>query len=168
MRLGVKLRAGLFLAGVALMAAPGTTGAAGPKPRSCFSPAEEVAELDVRQGIRLREGAAGCTARPFQMPLQPIWDEIDKNYGPLFANQTRIRHAAFVREFADNADNKEGEWNGRIVTYFRNYPLTDQYCTSIQKQLQAVQKGGWGAFTKQAAKSGDVVRMIYKSCPPGA
>jgi hypothetical protein len=134
------------------------------KPKGCFTATEESAEQMVRQGLRLREGARGCDSEPWDAGTLPLWQQIDQQYGPQFAHQTEIRKNAFVREFSNDAENKLSEWDGRIVIYFRNYPLSDLYCGQIKSMMAAIQKGGWPAFTKQAGRSGDVVKMNYNPC----
>lgn len=139
--------------------------AAGPKPKICFTPAEENAEQLVRGGLRLREGAAACDGRPYNMQTQALWDQIDQRFGPRFKQQTDIRGKAFAREFTNDAENREKMWDGRTVLHFRNYPLSAAYCTEIKNSLQAMLKSGWGAFVKQAQRAKDEVEMDYRPCP---
>lgn len=134
------------------------------KPRGCFTKAEQNAEQMVRHGLHLREGANGCDGQPWNTGTEPIWQQINTQLGAQFAQQTQIRAAAFDREFEKDADNKLSVWNGRIVMYFRNYPLSAVYCGELKKQLDAVQKGGWGVFARQAGKAVDVIRMDYRLC----
>lgn len=132
-------------------------------PKGCFTPAEEKAEQIVRLGVRLREAARGCDGEPWNMHTQSLWDDIDRRFGSLFANQTRIRQGAFQREFSDDADNRLESWNGRIVFHYRNYPLSDVYCSNIKDMLGQMQKKGWGYLQRNAVK-GDEVKMDYRPC----
>jgi hypothetical protein len=130
----------------------------------CFTKAEQSAEQIVRHGLRLREGAQACDEPPWNLPTAPLWESIDKQFGPRFAAQTAIRKKAFMREFADDADNRLALWDARIVMHFRHYPVSDEYCAGIKDMLDETLKRGWGAFTKQAAKARDEVRMDYRPC----
>jgi hypothetical protein len=132
--------------------------------KGCFSKAEEAAERLVRQGLRLREGARGCDGSPWNMQTQSMWVDIDRRFGPRFADQTRIRQAAFQREFADDADNRLAVWNGRIVFHFRYYPLSETYCAGIKDLMSQMQKRGWSALTAQANKATVEVKMDYRLC----
>jgi hypothetical protein len=134
------------------------------KPKGCFSKAEETAEQVVRQGLRLREGARGCDGDPWNQRTQAAWDDIDKRLGSQFAAQTKTRKAAFQREFDKDAENHLSEWDARIVTHYRQMPLSPIYCRDVKKLLTEVQKKGWSALLKQAAKGSDQVKMVYKSC----
>ncbi|PKU22882.1 hypothetical protein [Telmatospirillum siberiense] len=133
-------------------------------PRGCFSAAEEKAEQIVRLGLRLREGARGCDGQPWNMHTQSLWDDIDQRFGARFAAQTNARKTAFQREFSDDADNRLEAWNGRIVFYFRNYPLSEVYCSGIKDMLEQVQKKGWAIVMRNATKGADEVRMDYRLC----
>lgn len=134
------------------------------KSRGCFSKAEETAEQIVREGLRLREGARGCSEPPWSMPVKSLWDDVDRRFGPRFAQQTNIRRKAFQREFADDADNRLERWDGRIVMHFRHFPLSETYCEAIKTTLEDVQKRGWSVLQKQAAKGVDEVTMDYRPC----
>jgi hypothetical protein len=138
--------------------------AAGPKPKICFTKAEENAEQIVRAGLRLREGASGCDARPYDLQTQPLWDQIDQKFGPRFKQQTDIRRAAFVREFSKDVENQVLAWDGRTVLYFRSYPLSPVYCVQIKKSLQDFLKTGWGPFTAKARLYRIPVEDDYKPC----
>jgi hypothetical protein len=141
--------------------APGQTQ---PQPTGCFTKAEQAAERIVRQGLRLREGARKCAAPPWNMGTQSQWDAIDRQFGPRFAAQTRIRQNAFQREFSDDAENRLEAWNGRIVFHFRYYPVSETYCTGIQQMMADMQKRGWTVLTRQADKAAEEVRMDYRLC----
>jgi hypothetical protein len=123
------------------------------KEKLCFTPQEETAEMMVRGGLRLREGALGCDGRPWEMHTKPLWDQVDKKFGYQFRQQTNIRRAAFTREFSTDVENREALWDGRTVLYYRNYPLSQLYCKEIKTSLDTMLKSGWTAFAKQAAKA---------------
>ncbi len=138
--------------------------AAGPKPRVCFTKAEESAEQIVRGGLRLREGAAGCDARPWDMHTQPLWDKIEKQFGSRLKQQTDIRRKAFQREFSKDAENSEQAWDGRTVLYFRNYPLSVPYCAEVKKNLEDFLKKGWPVFVASTRLYRIPVEEDYKIC----
>ena len=141
-----------------------TAQAAGPKPKICFTKAEENAEQIVRAGLRLREGAAGCDERPWDMHTLPLWDRVDKQFGPRFKQQTDVRRKAFEREFSKDAENQVQAWDGRTVIYFRNYPLSVPYCAEVKQGLQDVLKQGWGAIKNKSKLAKDEVEMDYEPC----
>lgn len=143
---------------------PAAQAAAQPKSHGCFTMVEEVAEQIVREGVRLREGAAACDETPWNMGTRPLWVAVDKQFGPRFAAQTAIRQRAFEREFAGDAGNRLDQWNGRIVMHFRQYPLSALYCRGIKDELQQFQRRGWKYFTNQAAKAKEAVHMDYNPC----
>ncbi|OIQ87044.1 hypothetical protein GALL_311040 [mine drainage metagenome] len=134
------------------------------KPRGCFSANEIAAERIVRQGVRLREGARGCDGSPWHYHTWALWQQVDQRFGPQFARQTQIRQSAFVREFSKDFENRPSQSTGRLVTHYRDYPLSDVYCQGVQKQLQQTLSRGWGAFVRQASVAPDVVEFIYKPC----
>jgi hypothetical protein len=138
--------------------------AAGGKPKICFTKAEENAEMLVRGGLRLREGAAGCDGRAYEMHTQPLWDQVDQKFGPKFKQQTDLRRKAFVREFAKDVENHVQAWDGRTVLYFRNYPLSQVYCVQIKKNLEDFLKTGWASFAKTALLYRIQVEDDYKLC----
>ncbi|MTJ80885.1 MAG: hypothetical protein F8N37_07705 [Telmatospirillum sp.] len=132
--------------------------------KGCFTPAEITAEQIVRVGLRLREGARACGEKPWNAGTQGLWDQLDQRFGRQFAAQTAVRQKAFQREFSDDADNRLEMWNGRIVMYYRHYPVSEVYCGEIKSQMEKVMKSGWSAVTKAAKASGDAVRMDYRPC----
>jgi len=158
------MKAAIALLTVLSLAASSVEAAGGPKPKICFTPAEENAEQLVRGGLRLREGANACDGRPYEMHTQPLWDQVDQKFGPKFKQQTDIRRGAFVREFSKDAENNEKAWDGRTVLYFRNYPLSQVYCVQIKKNLEDFLKSGWGGFVKTARLYRIPVEDDYKPC----
>lgn len=138
--------------------------AAGPKPKICFTQAEQAAEQVVRAGLRLREGAAGCDERPWDQHTQPLWDQADKQFGPKFKQQTDIRRKAFQREFSKDVENQEKAWDGRTVFYYRHYPLSMPYCAEVKQNIQDLLKKGWAPFVARARLYRIPVEDDYKSC----
>jgi hypothetical protein len=134
------------------------------KPRGCFTPAEQAAEWQVRHGLRLREGGIGCDGAPWYAGTKPLWESVDKQFGPQFKRETDIRAAAFQREFENDAEHKLSQWNARIVFYFRHYTLSPTYCGGIKTMLQDMLDKGWRLFTKQAYYARDEIRMTYEPC----
>ena len=132
--------------------------------RKCFTRPERQAEQMVREGLRLREGAAGCDRPPFYAQTWPLWEDINRTFGQRFAQQTQVRQRAFQREFGKTTENRLMMWDGRIVTYYRNYPLSPLYCSSLHDMLQSMQRKGWTVFTKWAKASADEVEMDYEPC----
>ncbi len=156
------MKAVSLLALSALLLAPPVPAAG--KGKICFTRAEESAEQLVRGGLRLREGATACDGAPWQADTLGLWRQVDERFGRQFKQQTDIRRAAFVREFANDAENRVQMWDGRIVLQFRNYPLSAPYCSEIKKTLQTMLKAGWGSFVKHAQRAMDEVEMDYRLC----
>jgi hypothetical protein len=138
--------------------------AAGPKPKVCFTKAEENAEQIVRDGLRLREGATACDDRPWDMHTQPLWDQVETKFGARFKQQTDIRRKAFLREFSKDVENRIQAWDGRTVLYFRNYPLSVPYCTELKQNLDDLLKKGWATFVARARLYRIPVEDDYKPC----
>lgn len=134
------------------------------KNRGCFTKAEMTAETIVREGLRLREGALGCDGPPWNMGTRPLWEEVDRVFGPRFAQQTHSRMRAFQREFQDDAVNRLQMWDARTVMHYRHYPVSQLYCEDIRDTLQDVRKSGWSIIPRQAAKGRDAVEMDYRPC----
>ena len=159
MKAAIAILTAFSLAASSVQAAGG-----GPKPKICFTPAEENAEQLVRGGLRLREGAAGCDGRPYEMHTQALWDQIDQKFGAKFKQQTDIRRGAFLREFSKDAENNERAWDGRTVLYFRNYPLSQVYCAQMKKTLENFLKSGWNGFANTARLYRVPVEDDYRKC----
>ncbi len=149
---------------VAVLAVLAPTADAVAKARGCFTKPEMAAEEMVRHGLRLREGGETCDGEPWNEHTKPLWEAVDKQFGPQFKQQTEIRRAAFMREFEFDAEHKLTQWNARIVFYFRHYPLSAGYCGAVKKMLTDMQSKGWPMFVKQAHFARDEVRMIYEPC----
>lgn len=134
------------------------------KPRGCFTAPEISAERLVRQGLRLREGANACNGNPWNYKTLPLWTDIDTRFGWRFAQQTKIRKGAFIREFDKDAENRITQWDGRTVMFYRTYPLSDEYCAGVKKQLLDMQKSGWAVFVKAASVAPEEIKTIYNPC----
>ena len=156
----IKLTASILLCSLALALPAQAAG----KPKGCFTKAEITAERLVRQGLEMREGAKGCDGDPWNYGTMSLWTDLDQRFGPQFAAQTKTRHAAFVREFDKDANNRISQWDGRIVMHFRSFPLGDVYCTEMKKLLTDMKKKGWAGFTKRASVAPDDVKFMFKSC----
>lgn len=131
-------------------------------PRGCFTAPEHEAEQEIRHGIRLREGATECDA--WVPGLTEVWKKIDAANGNRFANQKSLRERAFAREFEKWSNTYREVWDGRIVMYFRNFPINEAHCRQLAKQLDEVLKKGYRAFKTQAALLRNEVRMDYRVC----
>ncbi|HEY1720246.1 MAG TPA: hypothetical protein VGG27_03300 [Magnetospirillaceae bacterium] len=152
----------LALVGIVALLAPSAEALA--KARGCFTKKEQQAEEVVRQGLRMREGGEGCDGAPWYAETKPLWDMVNQQFGAQFAEQTDIRNKAFMREFENDAEHKLSLWNARIVFYFRNYPLSAGYCTTVKKMLTDAPQKGWKDIIKQAHYARDEIRMTYEPC----
>lgn len=132
--------------------------------RKCFSPSEAVQIQTVRHGIRLRETAAQCQEYGFSPDAVTLWQKIDQAIGTQFKAATDQRRQAYQREFGAWGDWNVSMWDGRIVQQFRNRPINRELCVNLDALLKEVDVGGWAAFTKQAVKLRDEVRLDYKVC----
>ena len=101
------------IAALALLALAAPSSDALAKPRGCFTKAEQNAELLVRAGLRLRESGIACDDEPWNAGTRPLWEAVDKQFGPQFKQQSDIRRAAFDREFGNDAEHKLTMWNSR-------------------------------------------------------
>lgn len=153
-----SLRAAL----VVLLLLPSAAEAA---PRGCFSPKEAEAIQMVRHGVRLREGATRCQEENYTSGSLALWQKVDQMVGSQFKAQTDMRREAFRREFEDWAAWNLSVWDGRIVHHFRFRSLSKELCTDIADMLKDIDTRGWSAFTKQAAKLRNEVRIDYRICP---
>lgn len=135
--------------------------AAEAKVKGCFSDAEHKAEWDIRQGLRMREAASRCaTVVP---GIDKKWEQVDQKLGSRFKSATDRRAKAFAREFPDKPQVAEW-WDGRIVTYFRNYPANKPWCEEMAKQMDEALGKGWTAVQSQSKLNKDEVRNDYKLC----
>lgn len=156
--MGFALRAFLV---AALVAAPAGAWAQVQFKR-CLSTAEVQVEQLVRHGVFLRESANRCNdMRPGSAKK---WKDFDERFGPRLKQQTDKRAKLFQREFKQDALKVRTYFDGRLVTYHRNVPLTTAYCTQTGKMLDDVGKRGWSAFADQAKVVQNEVLLDYKAC----
>ncbi|CAA7619962.1 conserved exported hypothetical protein [Magnetospirillum sp. LM-5] len=132
------------------------------KVKRCLSEAEIKTEQLVRHGIFLRESGNRCDE--YNPGTAKMWKDFDANVGTRFAQQTAKRKKLFEREFKTKALEVMTYFDGRLVTYYRHYPLGIAYCGNIEKLLKDVTKKGWNAFVVQAETIQNEVRSDYKVC----
>ncbi len=156
---GMRLRAACLIL-ILLLPSPHAAAA----PRKCFAPKEAEAIQAVRHGIRLRESALRCQEEGFAPDAIALWRKIDQAVGSQFKAATNLRRESFQREFEDWADWNLSIWDGRIVMHFRNRPINRELCTNIAAMLKDIDSRGWPAFTKQATKLRDEIRLDYMVC----
>jgi hypothetical protein len=149
----------LLLAVMALSAGPAL---AQVKVKRCLSDAEIKTEQLVRHGVFLREAGTRCDE--YSPGTAKLWQEFNVKVGDRFAQQTAKRRKMFEREFKDKAVEVMTYFDGRLVTYYRHYPLGIAYCGNIEKLLKDVSKKGWNAFAAQAETIQNEVRDDYKVC----
>lgn len=133
--------------------------------KRCLTEQEVQVEQLVRHGVFLRESANRCDG---MMPgSAKKWKSFDERFGPRLKSQTDRRAKLFQREFKKDALKVRTYFDGRLVTYHRNVPLTVAYCTQANKMLDEVGKRGWGGFAEQAKVVQNEVLLDYKSCAAG-
>lgn len=130
--------------------------------KRCLSPAELQVEQLVRHGVFLRE--AGNLCNEVTPGAAQKWTDFDGKFGPRLKQQTDRRAKLFQREFKDDALKVRTYFDGRLVTYHRNRPITVAYCTNIDKMLTEINKRGWGGFAKQSKVLENEVLLDYKAC----
>ena len=151
-----------FVLAALVLSLPGAVLAAG-KPKACFTLPEIKAEQEIRHGIYLREAANRCNAR-FLPGAKDRWQKVEAANGTKFKAANDKRSKAWEREFPDDWKYKITYADGRLVTYDRNIPLTAGFCENIDELLAAVEKGGYGAFSKQSKLLRNEVTEDYKAC----
>lgn len=128
----------------------------------CLSTGEVQVEQLVRHGIFLRESANRCDE---MLPgTAKKWKAFDTKFGSRLKSQTDKRVKLFSREFKQDATKVRTYFDGRLVTYHRNVPLTTAYCTQANKMLDDITKRGWGGFAEQAKVVQNEVHLDYKVC----
>lgn len=133
--------------------------------KRCLSPAEIQTEQLVRHGVFLREAANRCDE---MVPgTAKKWKAFDERFGRRLKSQTDRRAKMFTREFKQDALKVRTYFDGRMVTYYRNVPLTTAYCTQTNKLLDEVTKRGWNGYAEQAKVIQNEVLLDYKSCMAG-
>jgi hypothetical protein len=163
----------IALAGIFLFAQTGDGQAQQAKPdaknkgkqKRCFTKAEHAGEGELRYGIRLREYAWICDARPFSAETWETWTAIDEANKDRFIKLTEDRKKAFEREFPDNHKALLAAWDGRIVMHYRYHPMNAVMCDDLSEQLDDIKAKGWKEFQKLAKKNKPEVMLDYKVCP---
>ncbi|CAA7619871.1 hypothetical protein [Magnetospirillum sp. UT-4] len=128
----------------------------------CLQQDEVVVEQIIRHGIFLREAGGRC--EDYQPGTAKKWTDFDAKNGARLKKQTERRIKVFQREFKADALKVMTYFDGRLVTYHRHYPLSAAYCRNVDKMLDAITKGGWGAFAEQASTVQNQVLQDYKVC----
>jgi hypothetical protein len=153
-----------FIFSLAVLAVLAPLPAQAAKPKHCITDPELRAEQAVRHGIFLREAGQRCN--DYNPGTAKQWKDFDGRFASQLSGQTAKRAKFFQREFPDSWKNMMTYYDGRLVTYNRNFPLTRAYCGMIEELLQENLTGGWGAFTTQAKLTQDESRLEYKLCSP--
>jgi hypothetical protein len=130
--------------------------------KRCLTPPEVKVEQLVRHGVFLRESSARCD--DMQPGSARIWLEFDQKSGARLKQQTDRRARMFEREFKADALKVRTYFDGRLVTYHRNRPLTVAYCTNVRTMLDEIGKSGWSRFARQAEVVQNEVHLDYKTC----
>jgi hypothetical protein len=133
------------------------------KPKRCLSPAEVVAEQEIRHGIYLREATGRCDSR--LLPgAKARWQKFETANGQRFRNANQKRVRAWQREYPDDWQAQMNYADGRLVSYDRNIPLTAGFCENIDELMTTVEKRGYNGFSKQAKVVRNQVVADYKVC----
>lgn len=130
--------------------------------KRCLTSSEVQVEQLVRHGVFLRDSSNRCDE--MTPGVDKMWKDFDTNFGVRLKQQTDRRARMFDREFKGDALKVRTYFDGRLVTYFRNRPLTVAYCTNVKTLLTDVGKGGWGTFSRQAKIVQNEVYLDYKTC----
>ncbi len=148
---------------VALAAGPREVSAqARKKAPRCLTAADVKTEQLVRHGIFLREAGNRCDE--WVAGTRQKWLDFDGRFGTRLKAQTDRRIRMFQRAFRDDAVKVMTYFDGRLVTYYRHYPLSEVYCRDVDDLLTEVNRRGWGGFTKQAEVIQNEVHLDYKVC----
>lgn len=159
------MRSVLRLALAALLLAEPGAAWAQVKFKRCLTAPEVQVEQLVRQGVFLREAANRCDD---MLPgTAKKWKAFDERFGAKLKAQTDKRVKLFSREFKQDALKVRTYFDGRLVTYHRNVPLTVAYCTQTNKMLDEITKRGWNGFADQAKVVQNEVHLDYKVCQAG-
>ncbi|MCR6631553.1 MAG: hypothetical protein NVV74_16745 [Magnetospirillum sp.] len=132
--------------------------------KRCLSDTEMAVEQLIRHGVFLREAANRCDE--MKPGTAAKWKAFDQRFGPRLKQQTDKRAKLFQREFKQDALKVRTYFDGRLVTYHRNVPLTVAYCEHADDMLDEIGKRGWNGFTAQAKVVQNEVLLDYKSCQP--
>ncbi|MBC7952007.1 MAG: hypothetical protein H7Z12_09360 [Rhodospirillaceae bacterium] len=153
----------LILAAVLAIAVwPGGAQAQLVKFKRCLNTGELQVEQLVRHGVFMREAARRCNE--YIPGMGKKWIDFDQKFGARLKQQTDRRAKLFLREFKDDALKVRTYFDGRLVTYHRNTPMTVAYCENIDEKMDELSKRGWGAFTAQAKVLQNEVLLDYKAC----
>jgi len=128
----------------------------------CLSESDAQVEQLVRHGVFLREAGRRCDE--VNPGTNKLWTDFDQRFGARLKQQTDKRVKLFARQFKNDALKVRTYFDGRLVTYHRNYPLSMAYCTDIKKMLDEVTKKGWGGFSQQAKVVQNEVLLDYNTC----
>ncbi len=128
----------------------------------CLSDTELQVEQLVRHGVFLREAGRRCD--DVVAGTNKLWTDFDQRWAAKLKQQTDKRAKVFTRQFKGDALKVRTYFDGRLVTYHRNYPLSLSYCTNVKELLDEVAKRGWGGFTGQAKVVQNEVLLDYNSC----
>lgn len=131
--------------------------------KRCFSAKEIEVEQLVRHGIFLRESSNRCEEST--PGVAKMWKDFDTNFGQRLKAQTDRRAKIFQREFKEKELQVRTYFDGRLVTYHRNQPVTIAYCQNVKKLLTDLGRKGWGAFNSQAILVQNEVLLDIKKCP---
>lgn len=133
------------------------------KPKRCLSPAEVVAEQEIRHGIYLREASGRCDSRLLR-GAKARWQKFETANGQRFRNANQKRINAWKREFPDDWQDQMNFADGRLISYDRHIPLTEGFCENIDNLLKTIESRGYGGFSKQAKVVRNQVVDDYKVC----
>ena len=132
------------------------------KAKLCFTPAEEASDMIIRHGVYLREASSRCN--DYQPGSKDEWKAFDQQFGARLRAERTRREAAFKREFPDSWLKDVTTFDAKLVTFDRNLPFNDAFCSDIKDLLDAIKQKGWGEFVKQSKKIRDQARMEVKPC----
>lgn len=152
----------IFAAAIACAAWPVGADAQVVKFKRCLSTTEMQVEQLVRHGVFMREAARRCNE--YIPGTAKKWTDFDQRFGTRLKQQTDRRAKLFQREFKDDALKVRTYFDGRLVTYHRNFPMTTAYCENIDDKLDEVTKRGWAGFSSQAKVLQNEVLLDYKAC----
>lgn len=138
-------------------------GPAGAKPKHCLTEAEIKVEQEVRHGVFLREASRRC-GEELTPGTKQTWDGFAEKSAEKFNRATDRRAKVYQREYEDIWQRQLTYSDGRMVTYYRHFPLTRAYCENVKKLLDGVARRGYGAFAEQAATVQNEVLADYKIC----
>lgn len=134
--------------------------------QGCFRQNELKAEANVRLGLLLRERAAVCAARsgdPAFNGLPGMWSKFEQDNATQIKAAVEMRARAIGRVFK-NPENSAEAQTGRLIARFRQEPAYSANCRDIQKLLEDLEKGGWGAFQRRARLFDSEVRRDSPPC----